>query len=397
MYRRILAKELVFSAAQFRTVTLIGPRQAGKSTLCRTVFPTYRYVSLEDPDVRDYARTDPRAFLKQYDRQVIFDEIQRVPELLSYIQGIVDRDHEMGQFILTGSHQLELNAAISQSLAGRTARLTLLPLSLEELPRQGRSAAQCVWEGGMPGRHADAVDVSRFYRSYFQTYVERDVRLLLQVKEMAQFEKFVRLCAGRVGQVLNVSSLAGDVGVTSHTVEHWISVLEASFIVFRLQPYFENFGKRLIKSAKLYFTDTGLAAWLLGIETPQQLERDPLWGSLFENMVVLEAMKARLHRGLDANLYYFRDSRGNEVDLLFASDRRLRAIEVKAAQTFHRSFLKNLQEFSAVAREKVAASIVVYGGDEARQCEAYDLVSFADTWRLVVPAEAPIEPVGASS
>lgn len=382
MYQRILAEELTLLAGQFRTVSLIGPRQAGKSTLCRMVFPDYTYLSLEDPDVREYATSDPRAFLAAHPRHVILDEIQRVPTLLSYIQGIVDRDQQMGQFILTGSHQLELSAAISQSLAGRTAVLTLFPLSFEELPAQQRSAEQCVWEGGMPGRHADNIDVSRYYRSYFQTYVERDVRLMVQVKDLALFEKFVRLCAGRVGQILNASSLASDVGVSPHTAQHWLSVLEASFIIVRLQPFFENFGKRLVKASKLYFVDSGLACWLLGIHTAQQVARDPLWGSLFENLVVMEAFKARCNRGLEPELYYFRDSHGNEVDLLLRQNRRLRPIEVKAARTFDRSFLRGLSFFTKLAADRAARGVVVYAGDEERQAGQYELVSFGNTWRL---------------
>ena len=393
MYPRVLSKELGLLSRQFRIVTVLGPRQAGKSTLCRASFPDYAYVSLEDPDVRAYASTDPRGFLRDHPSPAIFDEIQRVPALLSYLQGIVDREKKKGQYILTGSHQLELGAAISQSLAGRTALLRLLPLSFEELPRGGRSAAQCVFEGGMPGRYADAVDVGRYYRSYFQTYVERDLRMLAQVKDLALFEKFVKLCAGRIAQVLNVASLAGDVGVSPNTAQHWLSMLEASFIVVRLPPFFENFGKRLVKSAKLYFTDSGLACWLLGINSFQQVARDPLWGALFENLVVTEALKSRHNRGLEADLYYFRDSHGHEVDLLLRQGRQLHAVEIKAAQTFDSSYLRGLGYFAGLVRDRLASRTVVYGGDQIRQGTSYSLLPFEDTHQIFGSAAVPPDEV----
>ena len=248
-------------------MTVIGPRQTGKTTLCREVFSDHGYVSLEDPDVRDFALSDPRGFLSTYKTNVIIDEIQRVPSLLSYIQRVVDETAVPGQFILTGSHQLKLAGAISQSLAGRLALLTLLPLTFNELSYDIESIVNtCMIRGFMPEVHQKELDPSRYYRSYFRTYVERDVGQMVQLRDFAQFEKCVRLCAGRVGQVLNISSLASDIGVSTTTVTHWISILEASFICFRLQPYFENFGKRLIKSPKLYFIDTGFVCWLLGIE-----------------------------------------------------------------------------------------------------------------------------------
>ncbi len=376
MYHRIMSKELGILAKQFRVLTVLGPRQAGKSTLCKAVFTKYRYVSLEEPDQRHFARTDPKGFLANYDDKVIFDEIQRVPELLSYIQGIVDKDQTKGKFILTGSHQLQLGQAISQSLAGRTALLQLLPLSLEELAPKNTTAPFCALQGFMPGLHSEAIDPSRFYRSYFQTYIERDVRLLVQIRDFSNFEKFIRLCAGRVGQILDAASLANDVGVSSHTIAHWLSILEASFIIFRLQPYFENFGKRLIKSPKLYFTDTGLLCWLLGIESETQLARDPLYGGIFENMVILEALKYRLNRGKDAGAYYFRDNHANEVDLVLTYGRKLKAIEIKSAQTFSSHFLKGVHYFRTLTGDRALKGGVIYSGSEERSTEDYDLVNF---------------------
>jgi len=341
LYKRTILKEIKALAQEFRVITVLGPRQAGKTTLCRLAFPKYQYVSLEDPDTRLYASEDPRGFLNEYRQKVILDEVQRVPQLLSYIQTIVDEDNLKAQFILTGSHQLELGAAISQSLAGRTARLTLLPLSMNELKQETDISKEGLNElllnGFMPGKHADRIDTARFYRSYFQTYIERDVRLLINLKDSAKFEKFVRLCAGRVGQLLNQASLANDVGVTANTISDWISVLEASFIIYRLQPYYENIGKRLVKSPKLYFIDTGLAAWLMGIETSTQMQRDPLRGNLFENLIVMEALKLKLNRGKDPRLFFYRDSHGNEVDLVIQTGNHFTPVEIKSSKTWHSS------------------------------------------------------------
>ena len=380
MYKRTILKELKTLAKQFRVITVLGPRQAGKTTLCQMAFPNYQYVSLEDPDTRVYASEDPRAFLNEYRRHVIFDEVQRVPQLLSYLQTIVDEDKLKAQFILTGSHQLELGAAISQSLAGRTARLTLLPLSMHELNQEPTIDTNdlngYLLNGFMPGKHADQIDTARFYRSYFQTYVERDVRLIINLKNTAKFEKFVRLCAGRVGQLLNQTSLANDVGVSANTINEWISVLEDSFIVYRLQPYYENIGKRLIKSPKLYFIDTGLAAWLMGIETSTQMQRDPLRGHLFENLIIVEILKSMLNQGKDPRLFFYRDSHGNEVDLVVQSDNHFIPIEIKSSQTWHSSFLKGIHYFKKLLGDRAEKGVVIYGGNTNRTTDDYRLRSY---------------------
>lgn len=378
MFNREIINEFKQLAKEFRVITVLGPRQAGKTTLCRLAFPDYAYVSLEDPDTRLFAEDDPKAFLAQYRQQVIFDEIQRVPSLLSYIQGIVDADQIKAQFILTGSHQLELGQAISQSLAGRTALLTLLPLTLNELNLGTRTpdTDTLLLNGFMPGKHHDQIDQARFYRSYFQTYIERDVRQLIQLKDSTRFEKFVRLCAGRTGQLLNQATLANEVGVTANTISDWLSVLEASFIIVRLQPWFENIGKRLIKAPKLYFVDTGLAAWLLGIETQTQMQRDPLRGHLFENMVVLEALKNRLNQGKEPRLFFYRDSQGHEVDLVLQRGHQLQPIEIKSAQTWNPEFLKGLNQFKKIFGDRVIDPAIVYGGDAERDTDQYHLRSF---------------------
>ncbi len=375
MIPRKMLEELRKSASEYRVVTLIGPRQAGKSTLVRHAFPDYRSVSLEDPDVRELASTDPRGFLNTYDCFVIIDEIQRVPSLLSYLQTKVDNDPIPGSFILTGSHQLELREAVGQSLAGRTALLTLLPLSSEEVTVT--DVYEQIWQGMMPAVHAQKLRPRAFFRNYFQTYLERDVRKMINLKDSVQFEKFVRLTAGRAGSLVNHSSLAGDVGVSVNTIKEWLAILEASFLLFRLPPYFNNFGKRVIKSPKIYFTDTGLLCWLLGIENSDMLKRDRMRGHLFENYVVLEAWKARANWGLEPRLFFFRDSQGNEVDLLLEKERQLRGFEVKSAETFHKDFCKGLDKLMDLAGADLSSREVIYGGDTSLKLSNCDVTPVA--------------------
>jgi predicted AAA+ superfamily ATPase len=378
MFAREISKELLGLTKAYRVVTITGPRQCGKTTLTRMVFPDYDYVNLEEPDIRHLAQSDPRRFFSTHSDKLIIDEIQRVPELLSYVQSIVDEKNILGQFILTGSHQLALNQAISQSLAGRTALLSLYPLSLSELKTAGVDGTtdKFLLEGFMPQVHAQSMDPMRFYRNYFQTYVERDVRLMVNVKDMALFETFVRLCAGRIGQLLNANALSNEVGVNTHTIAHWLSILEASFVIVRLQPYFENLGKRLVKAPKLYFVDVGLASYLLGIETIDQLRLSPFRGNLFENMVVLELIKSRANQGRDPNLYFYRDSNGNEVDVLYKHGHLLTPIEIKSAQTFDRSFQKGILYFQKIAEKKSGPGYIIYAGDIATPLESAKLINF---------------------
>lgn len=365
MIIRSITSEFLTQLREYPIVTVIGPRQAGKTTLVRAALPEYEYVSLETPETRQFALDDPKAFLKRYAGNVIFDEVQRVPHLLSYLQGIVDQSGQQGQFVLTGSHQLELRAAITQSLAGRTGILHLLPLSIAELTAADirfDDFAEYIHHGFLPRIYDQQQRPYTAYANYYQTYVERDVRQLIHLKDANLFEKFIKLLAGRVGQIINYQSLASDVGVDSKTIKQWLSILEASFIVFALPPYFENFGKRVIKSPKYYFTDTGLLSYLLDIEKPSQVARDPLLGSLFENLVVLEALKMRYNQGLTANLYFFRDYQSNEIDLLFKSGSQLTGVEIKAAATWNSSFKKGLQRF-AESNAALTRSYVVYSGE----------------------------------
>lgn len=378
MYKRDIELELQGLAKGYPIVTLIGPRQSGKTTLVKHAFPAKPYANLEAPDVRTLAETDPRNFLEKYPDGAILDEIQRVPSLLSYIQTIVDAADRKGMFILTGSHQLELHQAISQSLAGRTALLTLLPMSLRELQEAGIELRleEALIKGGYPRVYKDSLDPTKAYRNYFQTYVERDLRQLINVKDLTQFERFVRICAGRTGQIVNLEEIGGEVGLSSHTVKEWISILEASFIVFRLQPYFENFGKRVIKSPKLYFTDVGFASYLLGIENEVQMSRDPLRGHLFENLILLELVKSRLNQGLEPHLYYWRDVQKNEVDVIFKDGQRLVPIEIKSSKTYHPDFLKKLHFFQKLAPERAPKGYLIYAGDQEQTLHSIELLNY---------------------
>jgi uncharacterized protein len=353
-------------ASQYPVVTVIGPRQSGKTTLTRTSFPDKPYVSLEDPDVRGFAQEDPRGFLAGYSSGAIFDEIQRAPQLPSYLQGMVDRNDKPGQFILTGSQQFELMTQVTQSLAGRTALLRLLPLTLGEVSSAKsthKSLASTLLHGFYPRIHDKSLDPSQAMADYFSTYVERDLRQLAAVQDLRQFERFVRLCAGRTGQLLNLSSLANDAGISQPTARAWMDLLQRSFIVHLLPPWHTNAGKRLIKAPKLYFHDTALACWLLGLRTPEQVQRDPLWGALFENFVVIEALKDRLNAGESAELYFYRDSEGNEVDLFIPVGRQFHAVEIKAGATVNPDYFKGLNCFDAHFPGVLHGGCVVYGGD----------------------------------
>jgi predicted AAA+ superfamily ATPase len=364
MITRKIARELKRSAREFPVVTVLGPRQSGKTTLVQMTFPRKAYASLEDPDVRMAAESDPRGFLAGFKRGGILDEVQRLPALLSYVQGIVDRQDKTGQFILTGSHQPRLHEAVSQSLAGRTALLTLWPFCAAEL-RQYHAplrAFDLIVRGGYPRLHEHSLDPRRFFSGYVQTYLERDVRSLVQLRDLTAFQRFLTLLAGRVGQVLNHASLSNDAGVSSTTIRNWLSVLKASFVVMELPPFFENIRKRVVKSPKIYFTDTGLVAFLLGIHTEAQAARDPLRGGLYENLVITEILKGALNAGIRPEVYFFRDSHGNEVDLLVREEGRLYPVEIKSGQTFSRDFLKGLTRFGDLGVRNVSSGTVLFNG-----------------------------------
>lgn len=371
MIERNIAPVLLQLATQYPVITLTGPRQSGKTTLTRRLFSDKPYVTLEDPDTRRFATEDPRGFLMQFAQGAILDEIQRAPELTSYLQGMVDADPKPGRFVLTGSHQFELMSQVSQSLAGRTAVLRLLPFTLAEVRRlRGGMAspdlAQTLLTGFYPRIHDQSLDPSQALADYFATYVQRDLRQLAAVQDLQRFERFVRLCAGRTGQLLNLSSLGNDAGVTHSTARAWIDLLQSSYIVHLLPPWFANTGKRLVKASKLYFHDVGLACWLLGLRSAAQVARDPLWGSLFENFVIMEAMKDRLNAGATAEMYFYRDSEGNEVDLLIPVGTQMHAIEIKAGATINPDYFKGLKTFAAHQPAVFASGCVVFGGADGQ-------------------------------
>jgi len=368
MIERTITPLLRQLASQYPVITLTGPRQSGKTTLAKSLFAGKPYVSLEDPDIRRFAAEDPRGFLATYQQGAIFDEVQRAPDLASYLQGMVDADPQPGRFILTGSHQFELMTQVSQSLAGRTAVLRLLPFTLAEVQRikmdHAPDLAQTLLTGFYPRIHDKGLNPAQALADYFATYVERDLRQLAAVQDLQRFERFVRLCAGRTGQLLNLNSLGNDAGVSHVTARAWVDLLQTSYIVHLLPPWFTNSGKRLIKAPKLYFYDVGLACWLLGLRTAGQVARDPLWGSLFENFIVMEAMKDRLNAGESAEMYFYRDSEGNEVDLLLPTGGKMHAIEIKAGATVNPDYFKGLKTFAAHHPSAVSGGGVVFGGTQ---------------------------------
>lgn len=369
MITRAIEVQLRRLLAGFPVVTLTGPRQSGKTTLARAVFADRPYVSLEEPDLRHLAVDDPRGFLAQFPDGAVLDEVQRAPELLSYLQTRVDADRRMGLFLLTGSQQFGLLSGVTQSLAGRTAFVELLPFSIPELEQAGvrpASLDEMLFTGGYPPLYDRGLRPRDWLSAYVMAYVERDVRQLLKVQDLEIFQRFVRLCAGRSGQILHLTSLATDCGVTHHTAKAWISVLEASYIVFQLRPHHVNFSKRLIKAPKLYFYDTGLLCWLLGIQEPGQLATHPLRGNLFETLVVSELIKAYFNQGERAPLYFWRDSNGNEVDVIADTGGQLRPIEIKSGQTLNRDFFIGLERWLALAGSQAALPVLIYGGAEDR-------------------------------
>ncbi len=383
--KRDIEPELLDMAGYYPVVTIIGPRQSGKTTTVRSLFQNKPYVSLENIDDHSFATSDPRAFLEQYPEGAVLDEIQRAPKLLSYIQGIVDEKNIKGMFILTGSHQLALQQSITQSLAGRTAILKLLPLSINEINQVSphNTLNNYLYTGMYPRIYQDKINPSKFYRDYMQTYIERDVRQMINVKDLSLFQSFLKLCAGRVGQLFNANNLSNELGISNHTIQNWLSILEASFVAFRLQPYYENLGKRIIKSPKFYFTDVGLAAYLLDIKQEEQINRDPLRGNLAENFIITEFIKNSLNLGDEPSCYFYRDSNNNEVDLLYKTGDKLIPIEIKSSKTFNKSFLKGLISFKKMAHNRFQEGYLVYAGEQEQKIEDYHVVNFRHTRDIV--------------
>ena len=384
MIPREITDRLVGLFKQYPFVTVTGPRQSGKTTLCRAAFPHLEYVNLEAPDQRLYAETDPRGFLSQHGDGVILDEIQRVPQLLSYLQVLADENGGNSLYVLTGSEEFRLSNSISQSLAGRTALLCLLPFTLDERRRAGGSdrVDDILYSGFYPRIHDQKLDPRQALGDYFETYVERDVRRLSEIRNLTSFRQFARLCAGRVGQLLNVSSLGADAGVSHTTAREWLSILEASFVVFQLPPFHANIRKRLVKSPKLYFFDVGLASYLIGIEHADQIATHPLRGALFENAVVAEATKYLFNRGRRSNLSFFRDTRGLECDLLYEMGNRTGAIEIKSGATVASDYFDALNRIARLLPQ-VSDRGLVYGGSFRQARRDVDVVTLNDVGDLL--------------
>lgn len=367
-------------AKGFPVVAITGPRQSGKTTLTRQLFPHKPYVSLENPDQRQFAEEDPKRFLAQFTEGAVIDEVQRVPTLFSWLQGLVDDRQRMGDFVLTGSQQFDLVRHMTQSLAGRVGRVELLPLQGLELQQANRLVSDVdtlMVTGHYPALYSRELLPQDWFSNYVATYVERDVRQLLQIKDLQLFQRFLRLAAARSGQLLNLSALGADAGVSAVTAREWIGVLEASYLVMRLPPYFENFGKRLVKTPKLYFLDTGLMCWLLGIHSAAILSTHPLRGQVFETMVVTEAYKAALNNGQQAALYFWRDSAGQEIDLLAQRDGVFESYEIKSGSTFSPDWFKQLTKFEKL-NPKAVRSTVIYGGDESSSRSQGEVLAWKD-------------------
>ncbi len=394
MFKRALEPVLLKLAEQYPVVTILGPRQSGKTTLSKICFPKKPYVNLEEPDTRDFILSDPRRFFQEHPEGAIIDEIQRAPILLSYIQPIVDEKKYHGMFILTGSQQLNLHEAVSQSLAGRTAIIELLPFSLVETTKNKitLNIDEYLLNGFFPAIYAKKLDPNVAYQNYVRTYVERDIRKIINVKDLQSFQRFIQLSAGRVGNILNKESLCNDVGVSASTINNWLSILEASFLIIRLQPYFENFGKRMIKSPKIYFSDVGLITYLLGIESTLQLARDPARGHLFENLVILELIKHRLNLGKQPEVYYYRDNHQNEVDVIIKHGNQLVPVEVKSTQTFNSSLLKNIKFYQKLAGHRAPIGFLIYAGEQEQRIGNIHVLNFKNTAEIYKIIDADITP-----
>jgi hypothetical protein len=382
--KREIESELQDLASQYPVVMIVGPRQSGKTSLALKTFQDKPYYSFENPDVREQFIADPRAFFSANPDGAIIDEFQRYPDILSYIQGIVDERKQKGQFILTGSNNVTMLSHVSQSLAGRVALLKLLPLTIGEISNvvNDYHTDDYLLSGFYPGIYSEGLNPVKAYRNYYETYIERDIRQLLQVKDLIYFQRFVKLCAGRVGQLFNASSLATEVGVSAQTIHAWLSALQATFIVFLVQPWSANISKRMVKTPKLYFYDVGLASYLLGIENVSHVATHPLRGALFENMVTLELLKKRFNAGLDNNLFFYRDNHGNEVDVLQESGHNLNLYEIKSGQTFTSHLLKGLDYLRKLIPDRIASTNLVYTGEQEMTINGHKIKHYKNLSKL---------------
>lgn len=398
MINRTVSEYIESCLKEYFSVAVFGPRQCGKTTLIRNLYPNYSYANLEDMNTRELAKNDPEEFFTRFPEPVIIDEIQRVPELLSTVQVRIDKNKKKGQYIITGSQQIPLKSSVSQSLAGRIAIIQMQPLSLEELKESGIELdrdTQLV-SGCMPFLFAEKGHKPfEYYRNYVQTYLEKDIAQIGAVQDLLRFENFMRLLAGRTGQLVNNSALSIEVGVSSTTIGSWLSILEESHLVYILRPWYENRNSQVVKTPKVYFCDTGLAAYLLGIENPQQMQRDPLMGNLFENLVVSEALKARCNYGAEPNLYFFRNSKGLEIDIILKENRILNLFEVKSGKALDNNFTKNMRKFREkyvsyfIENEKTVKGTVIYSGENYDSYQEFAYLNFHKTGTLFKPKTEP--------
>lgn len=384
---RLLTPHVLDAATEYSVIAIVGPRQSGKTTLAQSCFPSHRYVSLEDYDIREVARADPRQFLSDYPTAsgIILDEIQHAPHLLSYMQTIVDREKKKGFFIITGSQNFLVDEAITQTLAGRMVVLTLLPLSIEEL-----KAAQLlpdkietlVYKGSYPRAHAEKISIERLYSNYLRLYVERDVRQIKSVSDLSTFQKFMRLCAGRIGQELNLTSLGNDCGITQATVKAWISLLEASYVLFLLYPYYKNFGKRIIKAPKLYFVDTGIACALLQIPSAATITEHYLRGGLVESLLISDLLKQQYNKEQQPNLYFWRDQSQHEIDCIIDTPQYPVPVEIKSGKTIHKEFFKELEYWKKIT-EIQTPQYLIYGGSKDQPWPYAQVLSWQSAGNLI--------------
>jgi predicted AAA+ superfamily ATPase len=381
MVRRSINEDVIAQMSKYPVLAVTGPRQSGKTTMIKEVFSDYRYINLEDPDNREYAENDTKLFLKEFDNKVIIDEAQRIPKLFSYLQDIVDSKKIMGQYILSGSQNFHLLNTISQSLSGRVALFRVYPFDLGELKQAGllkTALPEILFTGSYPAIYDRGIEPTRYFRDYIDTYIKRDITELKNIHDMNTFNRFIRLCAARAGQILNLNDLAKDSGISHTTCRQWLSLLEASFITFTLPPYYENFSKRLIKSPKLYFYDTGLLCNLLGLKQSSLSPLNKSWGHLFENFIISEMVKQNAHKNLFHDYYFWRDSHGNEVDLLYSENGKLHLYEIKASTTISQSMFKGLDYLGELAKGLEVQKTLIYGGDVGQKRTNYTVVPWKD-------------------